>query len=533
MNETELISKPGEIVLEVRDISKVFPGTVALQHASIVFKRGEVHGIIGKNGAGKSTLVSILSGIIRPSGGQVFVNGKLFTGFSPVHAKKEGITIAPQRPETIPDFTVIQSLFLPNYYQHATGILDWKRMAADARQIMESTGFEIDLNRRMSDLTLSEQQLFLIIKAFYFDKAEIVILDEVTTSFSGKEQALFFRIIEAQRILGKSIIFISHRIDEVMVICDRVTVIRDGRAIKTVDRSGLEKDLLCSLIVGEGSGNLQSCEIPESGAREALGEEVLRVEGFNRRSVFEDISFSLRHGEILGIAGLVGSGRTEILKAIAGIYPLDSGTLKLSGGSSTRFKSPNNSLQEGVVYFPEDRDEEGLVGTLSVRKNATLSYLIRIAVRSLIRQQKERNLTRELIETLEILTSSQEEDVQNLSGGNRQKVLAGRVWATQAKVLLLDEPTKGIDIAAKESILNSVKTKMTKIAGVVITSPGLEDLLSICDRILVLYDGRLVDEFQREQFDEMVIYQAVQGILRPGANPTPNESHEPERIIGR
>jgi ABC-type sugar transport system ATPase subunit len=521
MSETEPIAGTEEAILEVRDISKVFPGTVALQHASIKFKRGEVHGIIGKNGAGKSTLVSILSGILRPSAGQVYVKGKLFTGFSPVHAKKEGITIAPQRPETIPDFTVLQSLFLPNYYARSLGTLDWVKMASDAREIMRQTGFEMDLNRRMSDLTLSEQQLFLIIKVFYFEKADIVILDEVTTSFSGKEQALFYQIINKQQKLGKSIIFISHRIDEVMEICDRVTIIRDGQTVKTVDHAHLDKELLCSLIVGDGQ-KVECLELPDREKKREFGEEVLQVIGFNRKGVFQDINFHLRRGEILGIAGLVGSGRTEILKAIAGIMPLDSGSLRVGGRSQVHFTSSDKALLNGVVYFPEDRDEEGLIGALSVRKNATLSYLIRIALRSLIDQKKERDLTRELVETLGILASSQEEEVQNLSGGNRQKVLAGRFWATQAKILLLDEPTKGIDIAAKESILNSIRTKMTQVAGIVLTSPGLDDLLSICDRILVLFKGRVVYEFLREDFNEMTIYQAVQGIAVAAAQPTRN-----------
>jgi ABC-type sugar transport system ATPase subunit len=519
MSETELAAGAEEIILEVRDISKVFPGTVALQHASIEFKRGEVHGIIGKNGAGKSTLVSILSGILRPSVGHVYVKGKLFTGFSPVHAKKEGITIAPQRPETIPDFTVLQSFFLPNYYARPLGTLDWKKMAGDARQILKQTGFAMDLNRRMSDLTFSEQQLFLIIKAFYFEKAEIVILDEVTTSFSGKEQALFYEIIKKQQALGKSIIFISHRIDEVVEICDRVTVIRDGRTVITVDRAHLDKESLCSLIVGD-SQKAECAVLPDREQKAEFGEEVLRVDGFNRKGVFQDINFSVQRGEILGIAGLVGSGRTEILKAIAGSLPLDSGTLTVGGRSQVHFSSPDKALLDGVVYFPEDRDEEGLISALSVRKNATLSNLIRISVRSLINQKKERDLTRELMEMLDILASSQEEEVQNLSGGNRQKVLAGRVWATQAKVLLLDEPTKGIDIASKESILHSIRTKMAQMAGIVITSPGLDDLLAICDRILVLFKGRVVREFLRQDFNEIAIYQEVQGIAKPASQLT-------------
>ena len=517
-----VLNNANDIILEVRSLSKVFPGTVALENVSVKFRRGEVHGIVGKNGAGKSTLMNILSGIILPSDGKIIFNGsdKEFRFLTPKRAKKEGIIIVTQKPEIVPDFNLVQNLFLPQYKETKIKTIKWKEMFFEAKEVFKQVGFNIDLTRKMSDLTLSEQQIFLVLKVFYIDNQDIVILDEVTSSFSKKEQDFFFKLIGEQKKSGKSIIFISHRIDEVLMICDRVTIMRDGKVVETIERNSLNKEKVCSMIVGTENYNhvyeinkfspMKRCN---KDMENIQGDELLAVEGLTKEEYFWDINLILRRGEILGLAGLVGSGRTEILKAISGIEPAEKGWVTLEGFGKSKFLNSWDAIQSGIVYLTENRDEDGLVSILSVRKNLTLSYLVSLAKDFLIKAREEENLAKELIDRFEVVTASLEEEVQNLSGGNRQKVLFGRVTSTKAKVFLLDEPTKGIDIASKEVILRAIKEKLIwSAAGVIITAPGVDDLLSVCDRILVLFEGRITCEFKREEFNELEIYQAVQGL---------------------
>jgi ABC-type sugar transport system ATPase subunit len=486
---------------------------VALENANIQFQRGKVHGIIGKNGAGKSTLVTILSGIIPPSTGQIIIKGKEYSHLTPLRAKQAGIAICTQKPETIPDFSLVQNLFLPAFEQNRLGFLKWKQMQDHTQRIFNQAGFHIDIGRKMRDLTLSEQQIFLALKAFFLENTDIVILDEVTTSFSQREQDYFYQLVREQKSLGKSIIFISHRMDEILEICDQVTVIRDAKVVETVERSSADKDQLCSMIVGESY--CTPAQTTQEAAQSPFLDQipVLNVEEFTREGSFEDIHFEVHRGEILGLAGLVGSGRTEILKAIAGIDVTQKGFIQIEGKEKKRFSKSWDALDEGIVYLTEDRDDEGVINVLSVRKNLSLSFLVRIARHFLMQNTRERTLVQNLIRDFGILTSSTEEEVQNLSGGNRQKVLCGRVASTQAKVFLLDEPTKGIDIAAKESILKSIKEKLALNAGVVITSPGIDDLLIVCDRIIVLFEGKAIRNFQRSEFNELEIYRSVQGLV--------------------
>jgi len=517
-----LLDNNNGTILEVQSLFKVFPGTIALENVNIKFNSGEVHGIVGKNGAGKSTLVNILSGIIHPSDGKIIFNAneKEFLFLTPEKAKKEGIIIVTQKPEVIPDFNLVQNLFLPQYKETKIKTIKWKEMFSRAKKVFEKAGFDIDLSRKMSDLTLSEQQIFLVLKAFYIDNQKIVLLDEVTNSFSKKEQDFFFKLVNEQKKSGKSIIFISHRIDEVLSICDRITVMRDGKVVSTDKRSSLDKEKICSMIVGKENYD-QFYETNTSffiqknrkGTQWNKKEStVLAVEELTREGFFKEINFGLKMGEILGLAGLVGSGRTEILKAISGVEPAEKGWVVLEGAAKKKFLNSWDAIQSGIVYLTENRDEDGLVNILSVRKNLTLSYLVSLAKDFLIESRKEENLSKELIQRFEVVTASSEEEVQNLSGGNRQKVLFGRVTSTKAKVFLLDEPTKGIDIASKEVILRAIRERLSVSAGVIVTSPGIDDLLSVCDRILILFEGKITCEFKREEFNELEIYQSVQGL---------------------
>ncbi|MBU4350069.1 ATP-binding cassette domain-containing protein [bacterium] len=402
--------KNNNIILEIQSLSKIYPGTIALKDANIKFRRSEVHGIIGKNGAGKSTLVNILSGIISPSIGKIIINGKEFRSLTPEVAKSEGITIVTQKPEVIMDFTVVQNLFLPQYKKTKIKILKWKEMFAEAKNIFSNIGLNIDLNRKMGDLSLSEQQIFLIIKAFYFEKKDIVILDEVSSSFSKKEQDFCFNVIKNQKEEGKLIIFISHRIDEVFKICDRVTVIRDAMVVETIGKSDLNEEKLCFMIIGGRTNGSKKTTRERSSSyiniKENLNEKlqtksketILSIEGFSKKGFFKNINFNLKKNEILGLAGLVGSGRTEILKAISGIDPAENGWIIFENGEKNRFLQSWDSLKKGIVYLTENRDKDGLISILSVKVNLTLSYFIRmIGKRLFINDSKEKNLITELI----------------------------------------------------------------------------------------------------------------------------------------
>jgi len=500
-----------DFVLRLHNISKIYPGTIALHNVNVDVKRGEVHGIIGKNGAGKSTLVGIVAGIVTPTEGQIILNQKRFAGLSRITAKKEGISIVPQEPQIIPDFTVAENLFLGNPVCRGK-LINWPELSARAEKVLKRAVINLDVRLKASDLSVSEQQLLLILKACFVEDAQIIILDEASASLSQNDQELLFKIIEERKKEGKTIIFISHRTDELLRVCDRVTVLRDGKSITTEDCSNLDKEKLSSLIVGEGFKARKTYEKRWSG-REQAAEAVLSVHNLTKYGVFQNISFGLKKGEILGLAGLRGSGRTEILKGIAGIDPVDEGWVQI-GNSKMRFTNPAQALKRGIAYLPEDREGEGLVTSFSVRENLVLNALRKISKGVLVNNRKERDLVRRLIPAVGIKAASPEQEVSQLSGGNRQKVVIGKVLAGEPKVFLLDEPTKGVDISAKESILKIIKEKFSQSSGIVITSPGLDDLLMVCDRILVLFKGQIIAEFFPDEFEEESLYLAVQGLRK-------------------
>ncbi|MDX9872209.1 MAG: sugar ABC transporter ATP-binding protein [Clostridia bacterium] len=496
-------------ILKLKDITKIYPGTVALQKVDMEIRHGEVHGIIGKNGAGKSTLVGIISGITTPSGGSMYLRDRKIAHLSRLDAKREKIAIVPQEPQVISDLTVAENLFLGDY-PHRGPLVDWRAMYRSAQEILDKAGLNINAWAKAGELSISEQQLMLLLKACYVERADLIILDEASASLSQDDEKIYYALIAEQKNSGKTIIVISHRTEEILQVCDRVTVIRDGCSVATVDCSGLDKRMFSALIVGEESAGVNSvfsrCHF--GGA----GETALSVRDFTRLGYFEEISLTLKKGEVVGLAGLRGSGRTELFKAIAGIDPFDAGTLDIAGCPGIP-SSPSQALERGLVYLTEDREKEGLIAGLSVRENMVLNSLRKISRLTFIDRKKERDLTGRLLETFEILAASPEQEVNQLSGGNKQKVVVSRISAFGPQVFLLDEPTRGIDIAAKDSILRLIRENLAQDAGVMMTSPGLDDLLLICDRILVLYKGRIMAEFAREAFHEGKIFQTMQGDL--------------------
>jgi ABC-type sugar transport system ATPase subunit len=518
VNALNTVEEAGS-ALRLNHISKIYPGTVALHSVNLDVRRGEVHGIIGKNGAGKSTLVGIIAGIISPTEGEIFIENKRFRALNRITSKKERISIVTQDPQVILDFTVAENLFMGDYICR-NRFVNWREIYSRAEQILKKANLHINARAKAADLSISERQLLLVLKAFYVEQARIVILDEVSASLSQKDEQILYKVIDQIKSIGNTILFISHRTDELLKVCDRVTVLRDGRSIVTKSCAELDKEKLSSLIVGEefrisermqGSG--PACNMNE--------EPVLSVENLTRLGFYRNITFQLKKGEILGLAGLRGSGRTEILKGIAGIEPAEDGLIRI-GSASRRLNHPSQALQEGIVYLPEDRENEGIIGTLSVRENLILNALPAVSRAGMINKVRERQFTAGIIKSLGIKAASGEQEVNQLSGGNKQKVVVGRIAATRPKVVLLDEPTKGVDIAAKESILRIVREELSKTAGIIMTSPGLDDLIMVCDRILILYQGEITGEFSREDFSEGDLYLAVQGNKKePPIRPVP------------
>lgn len=492
--------------LSLRNITKLYAGTVALRDVSLTVRRGEVHGLIGKNGAGKSTLVGVMSGLVTPSSGEILLDGERYTALTPVVAKRHHISIVTQEPQVIEESTVAENLFFPGYLG-GKGIIDWRELEKKAADILKDAGLVLDPSMKVSALSVSERQLLLVIKACFVEQAELIIMDEVSASLSRRDQKLLYEIIRRLTREGRTVIFISHHTKELLQVCDIVTVIRDGQNVRSVRREELDLQMLAALIVGD-----ESYESREGDDLSHLvtDEEMFSLQEYTSYGHFRSISLTLHKGEIVGLAGLRGSGRTELFRSIIGADPHDSGSMILCG-KEVRYSSPAEAAADGIVYLTEEREAEGLVPIASVRHNLTMSILSSLTRIGILHAGREKETAARSIEKLDIKVASQTQEVQQLSGGNKQKVLVGRVMEQKPKVCLLDEPTRGVDIEAKDSILHSINHGFRDNACALITSPGVEDLMKICDRILILYDGRITGEFSREEFSEEAIYRAMQG----------------------
>jgi len=503
-----------KIALKLKNISKLYPGTIALKGVNLEVLKGEVHGLIGKNGAGKTTLVNLVSGVIFPTQGDIYIGDKHFKSLSRIDAKKEGISIVTQEPEVVSEFNVTETFFSPDYILK-NNFINWKIMISRAKEIIEKIKFDLDVEMKMGELSISTRQFILILKAFFVEKASIIILDEASASLSKKDEEILFEIISIAKDQGKTIIYISHRMDEVLKVCDRVTVLRDGETIITKDCSELDERRLSSFIIGDKNMTVSLGELKKTigdNIKTKKEEIILQVRNLTKIGYFQNINFELKKGEILGIAGLRGSGRTEILKSIVGAEKADIGEIVVCK-KTKKFKNPCHALRNGIVYLPEERDKEGIISDLSVRENMVLAKIKDLVKFGFINARKENNIVKNLIKELNIITSSSEQEIKNLSGGNKQKVVVGKIIAINPIIILLDEPTKGVDIETKANILKIIKEKLSKNSSVIMTSPSLDELIEVCDRIIVLYEGKIVSEYHKKNFNEENIYLAMQNIV--------------------
>ena len=480
-----------EPVVRLKDVSKEFPGVLAVDGVDLDILPGEVHVVAGENGAGKSTLMKLLSQVERPSRGTVEISGEPVEYHGPGHAQHLGVAMVYQEFALAPDLSVAENLYLgrePGRF----GFVNRGKEMEEAGSLLRRVGLNVGPGRLVAGLTVAEMQRVEIAKALAID-AKVVIMDEPTATLAEKEIEDLFGVINALTDDGIAILYISHRLDEIFRIADRVTVMRDGRIVDTLPVSELDEDKLVRLMVGREISNLYPKPEVE------IGGVLLRVTGVSRGEKLRDCSFEVRAGEVLGFAGLVGAGRTELARAVFGADRVDGGSVELEG-RTLKIKKPQDAIEAGIGYLTEDRKGEGLALQLGVDQNITLANLP--MTRGLISLKEEGGIARRRRDQLNIRTPSIRRRVQVLSGGNQQKVMVARWLETKAKVLFFDEPARGIDVGAKAEMFGLIGDLAEEGRGIVVISSYLPELLNMCDRILVMREGEVAGVIGREEFSE-------------------------------
>ena len=490
-------------LIQIREVSKRFPGVQALDRVSLDIRPGEIHAVAGENGAGKSTLMKLLSQLERPTEGTIEVAGSEMRFRNPRHAQKLGIAMVHQEFALAPHLSVADNLALGREKTHG-GFIVRGSEKQQARELLERVGLDIHPGRRVETLSVADQQRVEIAKALAVD-AKVVIMDEPTATLTAPEINDLFRLIEELKADGIAIFYISHRLEEVVRIADRVTVMRDGQVVETLGKGDFDEPKLVALMVGREIENLYPKEDAE------IGDVLLRVVGLTQPGVLHDCSFEVRAGEIVGFAGLIGAGRTELARAVFAADPISAGTIELDG-HTLALNSPTDAIACGIGYLTEDRKGDGLAMQLSVESNITLA---RIPGRGLwIDRNAEHRVAEQRREELDIRTPSMRRPVEALSGGTQQKVVVARWLETDARVLFFDEPTRGIDVGAKAELFKLIGGLAKAGRGIVLISSYLPELINMCDRIIVVRDGQTVGELKRNEFDEEQIMALASGVER-------------------
>ncbi len=469
--------------IEMKGINKAFGSNQVLKNAGFLLKDGEVHALMGENGAGKSTLMKILTGVYTRDAGTVLVDGKEVVYKNPQEAEKAGIVFIYQELNVLFDLTVEENLFMGKEIVGKFGICDKKAMRAKAQEVMERVGVNIPVDAVMSDLSVGQQQMVEICKALMVD-AKVLIMDEPTAALTESETQGLFRVINSLREKGVSIVYISHRMEEIFELCDRITILRDGSYIGTEYIKDITMDDIVQMMIGREIGErfpTRDCEI---------GEEVIRVEGLTHEKLFRDVSFSVRAGEVLGVAGLMGAGRTEIMQAIFGNLPVVSGKVVIEG-RAVSIKNPRQAMAAGIGFITEDRKTEGLLLEKSIAENIELANLGKVSRNSVLSKGAGAKLVQRGIEEFRIKCFGPEHECGNLSGGNQQKVVLAKWIYTDPKILILDEPTRGVDIGAKKEIYSVINQMAAQGVAVIMVSSELPEVLGMSDRIMVVHEGRV------------------------------------------
>lgn len=497
-----------EYVLQMKNLSKTFPGVVALENVSFNLKKGSVHALMGENGAGKSTLMKVLTGIYKADTGETVLKGKSVSINDPREALQLGISMIHQELNSIPEMTVSENIFIGREPKFGLlPVVNYRELKRKTLSLFKEIGIEINPDAKLSTLSIAEKQVVEIVKAISYN-SDIIIMDEPTSALSDKEVEKLFEIIRKLVATGKSIIYISHKMDEIFEISDYVTVLRDGKYIDTKSIKELNKQTLITLMVGR-----ELCDIfPKTIAE--IGEVALEVRNLSIKGEFTDISFQVRRGEILGISGLMGAGRTEVMETIFGARKADSGEVIING-KSIKTGRPRDAIQNGISLVTEDRKLLGLNLKGSIKDNITLASLNDCCtLKQIIKIKEEVEIADKQISALQIKTPSRNKIVNTLSGGNQQKVVIAKWLLCSPDILILDEPTRGIDVGAKAEIYNIMSSLACEGKAIIMISSEMPEIIGMSDRIIVLHEGRVTGEFSREELDQERIMLCATGQIK-------------------
>lgn len=471
-------------ILTLKNITKEFPGVKALDDVTINIERGTIHGLVGENGAGKSTLIKVLAGIYQPNAGEVILDGKSCRFQSPIEARRAGISVVHQEIKLAEPLTVAENMFLGNLMMKGK-LVDWAGMRRRAQEIVDELGMDIDINAQVSSLTVAKKQIVEIMHAIN-NNSRILIMDEPSAVLTDRELEVMFRIVKQLRDEGITIIYISHRLDEIFGLCSNVSVLRDGCHIDTIPVASVDRQGLINMMVGREMGQEYPKEVGN------VGGTILEVKNLSR-GILQDISFEVKSGEVFGISGLVGAGRTELARAILGIDKPESGEVYVRG-KKVHYRTFADAIRDGLGLIPEDRKLQGLVQIMSVKRNTTLVNMKRVLRAGVISSSLEEKLSKEYADKLHVVTPSMETEVQYLSGGNQQKVVIAKWLFQNSEILFLDEPTRGIDVGAKAEIYRLINRMAKEGKTIIMISSEMPELLGLCDRIMVMHEGHKMGE---------------------------------------
>ena len=484
-----------ENILEIKGLYKLYPGVTALNNVNLSFRRGEIHALCGENGAGKSTLIKAVSGAIEPTSGEIIIDGKRYHKLTPAISRESGVAVVYQEFTLVPVLSAAENIFLGDFPMKRK-IIDRKKMYAEATRIFAEMKVDLDPHELVMNLTTGYQQMVEIAKALSRN-ARILIMDEPSAPLTSREVQAMFDVVRTLKEKGVTIIYISHRMEEVFELADRVSVLRDGAYVGTCDISDATKDSLIKMMVGR----TLSQTFPEH--RYATDEVVLEANRLSGNGV-KDISFKLHRGEILGFGGLVGAGRTELCEMIFGRYPIKSGELKLHGKKIVPV-SPSHAASLGIALVPEDRKRHGVIAKMTVKDNLTIATIRKLTNNGIINGKKQLDYATNQIKTLEIKTPGVHQKVKNLSGGNQQKVVLGKWMGADPDILIFDEPTRGIDVGAKAEIYKLMANLVWQGKSIIMVSSEMEELLGMSDRLLILCRGRYSATLEKADFSQEAI----------------------------
>jgi ribose transport system ATP-binding protein len=492
--------------IEMINISKSFGGVHALKNVSLSVKKGEIHALVGENGAGKSTLMKILAGAYHMDEGQILIDGKEVRIDSPRDGLENGISIIYQEFALVTHLTVAENIFIDNLNEGG-GLIKWKKLRTDAKKILDDLGFgQIDVKKTVSDLSVAYQQIVEICKALSRNSS-ILVLDEPTAVLSSNEVEQLFSLLKKLKESGVAIVYISHRMEEIFRICDRITVLKDGENVKTLETKDIDQKSLVNLMIGR---DLKTYFPPRASK---IGDVVFEAKNICRGDIVKDVSFSVKAGEVLGISGLVGSGRTETMRAIFGEDKRDSGTVVIRG-RECRINSPQCAVKSGFALLPEDRKNQGVLLSMPILHNITLSCLKSRfkGFIGVIKSREEREFAGGLVDKLRIKIGSIKDDASSLSGGNQQKVAISKLLATDCGIYIMDEPTRGVDVGAKIEIYKIINTLVEEGNAVVMISSEMPEVIGMCDRVAIMRNGELVGELQKDEINEQNLINYAMGV---------------------